>query len=390
MGEVILLEYQRVWAEINLDYIAHNMKQLRGFVGDKSEIMAVVKAEAYGHGAIETSKVMLYNGANSLGVATCDEGISLRKNNIFSEVLVLGHTHKERLLDIINYDLTQTIFNKETAVSLSNISRKQNKIAKINIKIDTGMARLGFKPTKETVDILIEISRLPNINITGIYSHLAMSESSDKSFTYEQYEKFMYVINMLKEAGITNFKAHICNSGAIINNKDLYMDMVRPGILLYGLSPSTEVNARLLNLKPAMSLKTRISYLKTLDKGVSVGYDRTFITSQKTIVATLPVGYADGYSRSLSNKGYVIVRNGYAPIIGRICMDQMMIDVTKIEGVKENDQVLLIGKKDNLKITVDKIASLQEGASREVLCSIGKRVPRIYIKNNNVLKVVNL
>lgn len=390
MGAIILIEYQRVWAEVNLDHIAHNMRQIRKFVGSKCEIMAVVKAEGYGHGAIETSKVMLYNGANSLGVATCDEGIKIRENNIFVEVLVLGHTPKERLADVINNDLTQTVFQKEAAVFLSSISSQQKKVAKINIKIDTGMGRLGFKPNKETVQMVLEISRLPNINVTGVYSHLAMSDTIDKSFTYEQYEKFMYVINMLKNAGVDNFKSHICNSGAIINNKDIYMNVVRPGILLYGLSPSLEVDASILNLKPAMSLKTRVSYLKSLDEGISVGYDRTFITKKKTIVATLPIGYADGYSRSLSNKGYVIVGNGYAPIIGRICMDQMMIDVTHIANVKEGDEVLLIGKKNNMEITADKIASLQENISREVLCSIGKRVPRVYIKNNTMLKVVNL
>jgi len=388
-----LLSHQRVWAEINLDNIAYNTREIRKFIGQDTELMAIVKADGYGHGAIETSKVMLFNGATSLGVATCDEGISLRENNIFAEVLILSDTPKPKLIDVIENDLIQTIFHEETALALSELSKKYNKCAKINIKIDTGMGRLGFNVSEETINKIVSISELPNIEITGIYTHLAMSETHDKSFTHEQYGKFQYILSRLKEKGLTKVKKHICNSGAIINNKDIHMDAVRPGILLYGLPPSLEMKSiteNTLDLKPAMSLKTRISYIKEVDKNVSIGYDRTFFTKRKTIVATLPIGYADGYSRALSNKGYVIVGDKYAPVIGRVCMDQMMIDVTEIKNIKGDEEVLLIGSKGNLEITADQVASLSGSISREVMCNIGKRVPRVYIKNNTMLKIINL
>lgn len=385
-----MIDYQRAWAEINLDNIAHNTRQIKNFIGNNTDILAIVKAEAYGHGLIETSKVIVNSGATSLGVATYEEGITLRNNGISVDILILGYTPKQRLVDVINNNLIQTVFNKDMARDISKESKKLNKTAQIHIKIDTGMSRLGFKSNHTTIEDVLYISKLPNISITGIYTHLAMSESSDKSFTYEQYHQFQYITNRLKEEGLSNFKEHICNSGGILNNIDLHMDLVRPGLILYGLSPSLEVDTSKLNLKPALSLKTRISNLKTLSKGVSVGYDRTFFTKRETIVATVPIGYADGYPRALSNKGKVIIGNSYAPIIGNVCMDQMMIDVTDIKDIKMDDEVLLIGKKGDMEISADKIAELVGSISREVMCNIGKRVPRVYIKNNTIFKIINL
>ncbi len=384
-----MIEYQRVWAEINLDNIAHNISRIRKKVGNNIKIMSIVKADAYGHGAVVTAKVLLYNGADCLGVATCDEGIDIRQNNIFVPTLILGYTPESKLNDVIKFDLIQTIFNIEMAQSLSRCALKLGKKVHIHIKVDTGMSRLGFLPNKESVNDIITISNLPNINISGIYTHFADSSGDSKDFTYEQQQKFVDFLKCLEQAGINIPIKHCSNSGAILNYCGFNMDMVRPGILQYGLKPSndtlSETNFNELNLKPIMSLKTQVSYVKTLPEGVSIGYGRTYFTKRETKVATIPVGYADGYSRAMGNKGRVLINGESAPIIGTICMDQFMVDITKIDNVKNGDEVTLIGVQGKNEISADEIASLENTINYEVICNIGKRVPRIYLKNNKVL-----
>ena len=381
----------RTWAEINLDHIAHNMKELRNFLGGHINIMAVVKAESYGHGAFEAAQVLLENGADVLGVATCDEGIKLRQAGISAKIIVLAHSPKERFPEILENDLAQTVSSLDAARELSAAAQAKQKTAHLHIKIDTGMIRIGFKPTEESVDEIMEISRLPMISIDSVFSHLAMSESLDKSFSEEQFTRYQYVIDALKQKGLENFKTHMCNSGGVLNNPNMHLDMVRPGLILYGTYPSNEI-PKPLNLKPAMTLKSKISHLGVVDENESVGYDRTFYTDRKTLVATIVIGYADGYPSSLSNKASVIAGNGYAPIIGQICMDQMMVDVTDMPEVKVGDEVILFGKKNDLEITLEQLSPLCATKTREILClsNLGKRIPRVYIKDGKTINTVML
>lgn len=383
-----MIEYQRVIAEINLDNIAHNMKLIRNAVNKESMILAVVKADAYGHGAVEVSKVALYNGANWLGVAICDEGIQLRNNNIYVPILILGYTPEPKIEDVINNNLTQTVFSYEMAEAFSNAALKLNKEALVHIKIDTGMGRIGFTPNQEGINQIMKIIKLPNIKVTGIFTHFATSDEKDKSFTYKQYKLFKYVTDSLENNGIKGLIKHVSNSGAILDLEKFSCDMVRAGIILYGMFPSEDVEKN-LNLKPAMSFKTHISYVKEIEKGVSIGYGRTFFTERISKIATVPVGYADGYSRTLSNKGRVIIGGKYANVVGNVCMDQFMIDITDIENVKPGDEVILIGSYKSLNISAEEIAEIQSTINYEIVCNIGKRVPRVYIKNNQILKTIN-
>nr|WP_317358420.1 alanine racemase [uncultured Tyzzerella sp.] len=377
-----MIDYERVVAEINLDNIAYNVANIRKTIDKKTKIMAIVKADAYGHGAIEVAKTALYNGADWLGVAIIDEAIELRKNNIFEPILILGHTIEHKLLQVIKYNITQTVFSYDMAKKLSDEAKKIEKTVDIHIKIDTGMSRLGFLPNDKTIDEIIAIKNLPYINITGIFTHFATADMKDKSFTKEQFEKYLWVIKKLEEKGINNLIKHISNSGAILDLEEYRLDMVRAGIILYGMYPSKEV-LKNIDLKPAMSLKTHISYVKEIEENISVSYCRTYFTNKKTKIATIPVGYADGYSRILSNKARVFVNGKYANVIGNICMDQFMIDVTYIPNVKEGDIVTLMG--ENIK--AEELANLQNTINYEIVCNIGKRIPRVYIKNNQFLKI---
>ena len=381
-----MINYERVIAEINLDNIAYNMTNIREKVNKKTKIMAVVKADAYGHGAVEVAKTALYNGADWLGVAIIDEAIELRKNNIFEPILILGHTIEHKLLQVIKYDITQTVFSFEMAKKLSDEALKIKKSVDIHIKIDTGMSRLGFLPTDESIDEILAIKNLPYINITGIFTHFATADMKDKTFTKEQFEKYMWVIKKLEEKGINNIIKHISNSGAILDIDEYSLDMVRAGIILYGMYPSNQV-LKSVKLKPAMSLKTHISFIKEIEPQVSVSYCRTYFTNKKTKIATIPVGYADGYARILSNRARVLINGEYANIIGNICMDQFMIDITCIQNVKQGDIVTLMGEDNNNYITAEELANLQNTINYEIVCNIGKRIPRVYIKNNKFLKI---
>ena len=382
-------EYNRVVSEINLDAIGYNIRKIREITDKNAKIMAVVKADAYGHGAVEVAKVALYNGADALAVAITDEGIQIRENNIKVPVLVLGYTPEMKLEDCVKYDLIQTVYNLEMAKNISNVAKRLNKIAKIHIKAETGMGRLGFLPSEEAYEDIIKISQMENIKIDGVFTHFATSDSKDKSFTYEQARLFKTFISELEKRNIEIPVKHCANSAAIMDLPQLSFNMVRAGIILYGMYPSDEVNKQRLDIKPAMSLKTQISYIKDEPCGVSIGYGRTYFTKRNSRVATIPVGYADGYSRALSNKGRVLVRGKYAPIVGRICMDQMMIDITDIPNTQIGDEVVLIGKQGENAVTVEEIADLTGTINYEVVCMIGKRIPRVYIKNNAVLKTVS-
>lgn len=384
-----MTEYNRVLAEINLDAISYNVKQIRKVTDNKADVMAIVKADGYGFGAVEVSKVALYNGASALGVAISDEGVQLRKNNINVPILILGYTPDFKIDDVVKFNLIQTVFTYEMAESISKIATKLDKKAQIHIKIDTGMGRIGFLPTDDSINTIIKISKLKNIEINGIFTHFSTSDESNKEFTYKQAELFQSFCNNLESKGLHIPIKHAANSGAIIDLPEFSFNMVRAGIILYGLYPSSYVNKKLLTLKPAITLKTQISYIKEVPKNFYIGYGRTYCTKSLSKIATIPVGYADGYSRLLSNKGRVLINGEYAKIVGTICMDQFMVDVTNIDNIKIGDDVILIGTQGENSITVEEVANIVGTINYEITCMISKRIPRVYLKNNSILKTVS-
>jgi len=358
--------------EIDLDSIAYNIHQIRKKVGNKTKTMAVMKANAYGHGAVEVAKVAIDAGAQWLAVALVEEGIQLREAGIQSPILILGSTPPDQVHEVIKYNLSQTVCSRELIETLSNEAQSWNQTAKVHIKVDTGLGRLGIFP-EEVAAFVKESSCLEGIEIEGIFTHFSVADE-DKAFTELQIKKFKEVISNLEREKIHIPLKHAANSAAVVGFASSYFNLVRPGIILYGLYPSPEMN-RTIPLKPAMSFKTKITYLKRVPAGYSLSYDRTFTTKRKSLIAILPVGYADGYPRALSNKGEVLIKGKRAPVVGMICMDMTLVDVTHIPDVKVGDEVVLFGKQNGAQISADEIASKSGLINYEILCGISKRVP---------------
>ena len=377
-----------VYAEIDLDAIAYNMKNIKNLVKDK-EVIAVVKADCYGHGALDLVPTLLENGASRLAVAVLTEGIELRNNNINAPLMILGYTPLYLGEELIKYDLEQTIYDLEYAKKLSAIGLSLNKKAKIHIAIDTGMGRIGFLPNEKSVKDVCEIYSLKGLDVLGIFTHFSTSDEEDKEYTYEQFKKFTDFTSKLSDLGIEIPLKHVSNSGAIMDMPETYLDAVRAGIILYGYYPSNEVDKNNLSLKPALTLKASITRVQEMDKDMYISYGKTFKTERKSLIATLPIGYADGYSRLLAKGAKVILNGKFAPIVGRICMDQCMIDVTDIEDVKVGDEVILLGEQGNLKFNADDIAEIMGTINYEILCMIKYRIPRVYIKDGEVFNVRN-
>ena len=376
------------WAEVNLDNLADNMKEIRR-VSKSKDIIAVVKADAYGHGAIDAAQVFLKNGATRLAVAVISEAAELRESGINCPIMILGFTSPYLIDDLLKYDIEQTVYSYEYACEISKAAVKQDKTAKIHIALDTGMGRIGFRPEEKSVDEVYKISKLHNIVIEGLFSHFSSADQEDKSYTHMQIEKFNWFYNELLKRGIKINVRHIANSAAIIDIPEVHFDAVRPGIILYGYYPSKDVSRDIINLKPAMSLKANVVHVKRVPSGECIGYGRKFKTVRESTIATLPIGYADGYTRLLFNKAKVIINGKFAPVVGRICMDQCMVDVTEAGDVKTGDEAILMGSEDSLKFDADDMADLLGTISYEVLCMIGKRVPRVYIKDGKIIKVRN-
>jgi len=375
--------------EINLDAIAHNVRTIKGIVGRNTQIIAVVKANAYGHGAVEVSQVALENGVAILAVGVVEEGIILRKAGIKAPILICGLTLEDQLKPLLSYNLTPTICDLQILEALSKVAGENGKTVGIHIKIDTGMGRLGVSPPK-TLNFVKKISKMRNIKIEGIFTHLAATNEKDGIYTKMQLDKYKKALLELEKEGINIPLKHIANSAAILNSSSMYLDAVRPGIILYGLFPSPK-SERTVELKPAAEFKTKIIFLKKVPPGKSIGYGRTYITTKTTKVATLPVGYADGYSRLLSNKAEVLVRGERAPIIGRICMDLCMIDVTHIPKVRVGNEVILWGRQGSETIWAEEIAEKIGSIVYEVICMVDKeRVPRVFIKDGKPFKVKSL
>lgn len=377
-----------VWAEVNLDNIRDNIKEVRKKVKDK-EIMAVVKADAYGHGAIDVAPVLLENGADSLAVAVITEALELRENGIDSKIIILGFTPLSFGSELIENNFEQTVYSLDYAKKLNDIGISLKKEVRIHIKIDTGMGRLGFLPSEESIREVYEISKLSNIKIAGIFTHFATADEEDKEYTMYQIEKYKGFIDALNELGVDYGIRHVGNSATILDLEEAYYDAVRPGIILYGYYPSDEVKKDEMNIKPALTLKSKVVHVKKLEKDSFISYGRAYKTDEEKVIATLPIGYADGYTRAFFNKSNVIVRGELAPVVGKICMDQCMIDVTNINGVQVLDEVILLGEDNDIVYNADNLAKAIDTINYEIICMIGKRVPRVYMENSEVVKTRN-
>jgi len=373
-----------VWAEIDLDALTHNIREVRRITSKTTKIMAVVKADAYGHGAIPTSKIFLNNGADSLGVANLTEAIELRRAGIDSPILNLGYTPTESYGDLLANRVTATIYDVGHANALDLTSGKQGVRSIVHVKVDTGMNRLGFKPNAETIRAIKIISKMPNIELEGIFTHFAVSDT-DKNYTRCQFKLFTWILNELSKVGVEIPVKHVSNSAAIIDLPEYALDMVRPGIMLYGYRPSSFANSVSVMLKPAMSLKTRLSNVKTVTQGVGISYGLTYTTHRPSIIGTLPIGYADGYRRALSNKGWASINGKKASVIGHVCMDQCMIDLTDHNDAENGDEVILFG--GGVAPSVEETAKLLDTIVHEVTCAISRRVPRVYLKKLKLVEV---
>lgn len=377
-----------VWAEIDLDAIKYNIDSIKRRV-DTKELIAVVKADAYGHGALDVSKTLVENGATKLAVAVITEAMELRHGNINTPIMILGYTPLEFAADLINYDIEQTIFDLEYAKKLSEIALNLGKKAKVHVALDTGMGRIGFLINDNSLNEILKISSLKGLEVVGIFTHFATSDESDKNYSNKQYKKFTDFNEKLISKGVNIPLKHVSNSGAIIDMPNTYLDGVRAGIVLYGYYPSEDVLKQNLDLKKAISIKTQVAHVKILDKNEYVSYGRKFKTERKSIIATLPIGYADGYSRALTGKAKVIINGKFAPVVGTICMDQCMIDVTDIGDVHVGDEVIVLGKDKDLKFDADDMAKAMGTINYEVLCMIKQRIPRVYIEDGKVKSIRN-
>jgi alanine racemase len=367
------------WAEIDLRAIRSNLAGIRGLLTPTTQLMAVVKANAYGHGMIEVARVCLEEGAAYLGVANPHEALTLREAEIRAQILVLGYMPEECAELMVENGIDVTVFDLDTVLALSAAAIRLDREARIHVKIDTGMGRIGLKTDSAAIEMIREMTLLPGILLQGVFSHLATADYADKSFARQQLKVFQEFCDRLERAGISIPLKHLANSAAIMEMPETHFDMVRAGIITYGLYPSDEVDKSKLALIPAMRLKSRITLVKTITSGQSVSYGRTYLSQQETKVATVPIGYADGYSRLLSNRGWAVVKAYKVPLIGTVCMDQCMFDVTEVEDVQVGDEVILFGTPED-GITADDLAHILGTINYEIICAPHSRIVRTYIE----------
>ena len=392
---------QRVYAGIHLNNIRHNVQWYMDHTGPDTKTMAVIKTDAYGHGAAQVAKALEQIGVDAFAVATVEEGVELRENGVSGLILILGYVFDDVLPTAIDHELTMALFHEENAKVISEVAGKLGKTAHVHLKVDTGMGRIGFVPgaagSPERAAVLDEVERiykLPSLSVDGIFTHFAKADWADKTFMNEQSDTFKSVVSDLEARGLDLGIRHMCNSAAGLEKDDDFFDMVRVGITVYGLWPSDEVQKDKIDLRPGMSLVSHVSNVKEVGPGFPVGYGSTYVTTkERTVIATVPVGYGDGYPRSLSNKGEVLIAGRRAPIIGRVCMDQFMVDVTDLPGVAQGDEVVLLGSQtwpeegrgfDDAEafsdtITMEELGDLSGRFNYEFACDINKRVPRVYI-----------
>lgn len=384
------LDYMnRVYLKIDLDKICNNINEVIKKVGKDTKVLAVVKGDAYGHGAIEVTKALSEIGTYGFAVATVGEALALRRAGITKPILILDFVFPNQFETIIRNDIMLTIFQYGIAKELNEAAEEMGTTAHIHIKVDTGMGRIGYIPDDKSVDEICRIAQLPNIEIDGIFTHFACADMVDKTSMNNQYEKFKAFVEKLEARGIDIPIKHVCNSAAIIDKDDNFLNLVRSGIVTYGLYPSEEVDKDKLRVEPAMELHSVVINIKTIHEGDTVSYGSTYVATKPTVIATIPVGYADGYPRLLSGKGSVLIHGKRAKIVGRVCMDQFMVDVTDIPDVSIGDNVTLIGRDGDDCITCEEIGDISGRFNYEFLCCITRRVPRVYIRNGKTKKIVD-
>lgn len=371
------MKYYNVQAEVDLDAIRHNIIEMKKHIRKTTKLLAVIKADAYGHGAVAVARA-LEDLADYFAVAHAPEAVELRRYGIQTPILILGYCAPEEYETLLKHNITINLFRLEDAEELSKLAVANKQTAKVHIKIDTGMNRIGFPCNREAIDSIRRIATLPGLELEGIFTHFAKADEKNKEAFEQQLNQFRYMLGSLEAEGITVPIRHAANSAAIMECGDLDLDMVRSGISTYGLYPSEEVDKMQAELIPAMALRSRISHLKTVPSGSGIGYGWTYVTERETKVATIPVGYADGYKRALSNQGRVLIHGYSAPIIGRICMDQFMVDVTHIPEVKVGDTVTLFGRDGEEWIPVEELADASASFNYEFVCGLTRRIPRIF------------
>lgn len=382
------MDYQRVYAKINLDAVVNNLEQIHQATKEETKVIAVIKTDGYGHGAVPIAKEIeelpyLWGFA----VATSQEGIVLRRHGITKPILILGHSFEEEFEQIVTWDLQPAIFTWSSAKALSEICGKLGKEAKIHIKIDTGMSRIGYQVTQKSADEIAEIKELFGLKIEGVFTHFAKADELDKTHVMGQIALYQKMLAMLAERNIAIPLKHCSNSAGIMDLPQANMDAVRAGIILYGLLPSDEVQKERLALEPVLELKSKIVYIKTLEPGRTISYGGTYEVTHEQKIATIPVGYGDGYPRSLSNRGYVLIRGKKAPVCGRVCMDQFMVDVTEIPEVQEGDVVTLVGRDGEENLSMEYLGDLSKRFNYEFACDLGKRIPRVFYRNGKIVAV---
>lgn len=369
-----------VWAEVSLANVAYNIESIRRQVPPATEIMAVVKADGYGHGAVRVSGTLLQHGANRLAVGTLEEGIELRRAGYEVPILILGWTPPSRAPEVIAYHLTQAVLAADQARALDEAAAAMGRKAGVHIKVDTGMNRIGFPVVDpDSLRQVITLARLPHLEIEGVFTHLAAADERNKGLTYRQLEAFAGFTDRLSKSGLNVRYRHAANSAAILDVPESFFDLVRPGIMLYGLYPSSEVS-RSVELRPAMAWKARVAYVKRIGPGAGVSYGHTFTAPEEMTIATLPLGYADGYSRAFSNRGVVLVGACRCPVVGRVCMDQIMVAVPDGVEVRAGDEAVIMGCQGDEEIPADELAALLGTVNYEVICMVAKRVPRHYLE----------
>ncbi|RGS81705.1 alanine racemase [Coprococcus sp. AF21-14LB] len=383
-------KYSRVMARIDLDAITYNMEQMHRNIDAKTKMIGVVKTDGYGHGAIPVARMLeAYEYVWGFATATLDEAVLLRKSGIRKPILVLGCIFPDQFEEMLEHEIRMTVYQEEQMQELSDLAVQLDRQAYFHVKLETGMSRLGFAPTDDSVEAIRRIIDLPHMKAEGIFTHFAKADEEDKTYTRQQLTIFHEMTSKLKERGVTFPYEHCSNSAGIIDVREANCDLVRAGIAIYGLYPSQEVSKKAVELKPALSLISHVEYVKTISAGTSVSYGGTFVAEKEMQIATIPVGYGDGYPRSLSNKAYVLIHGKKAPIIGRVCMDQFMVDVTGIDNVKFGDQAVLIGTDGEETITVDQLSELADRFNYEFVCDLGKRIPRVYCRDGKIIEQID-
>ncbi len=382
-------EYKRVFAKVILNNVEANMDSMHALVGNRSRFFAVIKADGYGHGAVQLAKLLekkeyVYGYA----VATVEEAVELRQNGMEKPILVLGYTFPDCYEEMVSYDIIPTVFREDSIKLLSEAAKRVGKICKVHVKVDTGMGRIGIRPDEQGVELVAQVLKAKGLELDGMFTHFARADEADKSFAGKQLSLFQDFVNRVEsQLGIQIPHKHCANSASIMELPDAYLELVRAGISMYGLWPSEEMRRDTLELKPAMSLYSHVVYVKEVEPGTAISYGGTFVSDRPMRVATIPVGYGDGYPRGLSNKGCVLIRGKRAPILGRVCMDQFMVDVTRIPEASMDDRVTLIGVDGEERITMEELGALSGRFNYELACDLGKRIPRIYTYQEEVVDI---